>query len=115
MLSYKQIFQNRQPGKKPDILESPCYPRLLGYLEIWETFQKETFARFQSHGQHAAGGFIETRNAIDTVVLPAPFGPIIAVISPRLTSKLRSLIATSPPNRIDRCSTARMVSFEPLS
>src|SRR5690606_2463304 len=65
MLSYKQIFQNRQPGKKPDILESPCYPRLLGYLEIWETFQKETFARFQSHGQHAAGGFIETRNAIE--------------------------------------------------
>ena len=45
---------------------------------------------------------------LNTVVLPAPFGPISAVISPRLASKLRSPMATSPPNFIDRCSTVRM-------
>src|SRR5262245_62944522 len=42
---------------------------------------------------------------LNTVVLPAPFGPISAVISPRRALKERSLIATSPPKRMLRCST----------
>ena len=45
---------------------------------------------------------------LNTVVLPAPLGPISAVISPRLASKDRSPMATSPPNFIDRCSTLRI-------
>ncbi|CLP76824.1 Uncharacterised protein [Mycobacterium tuberculosis] len=47
---------------------------------------------------------------LKTVVLPAPFGPISAVISPRRASKERSLMAIRPPNFIDRCSTLRRVS-----
>jgi len=47
---------------------------------------------------------------LNTVVLPAPLGPISAVISPRLAWKDRSPMATSPPNFIDRCSTLRIVS-----
>src|SRR5947209_8544145 len=42
---------------------------------------------------------------LNTVVLPAPFGPISAVMSPRAAEKERSSTATSPPKRIERCST----------
>src|SRR5262245_34371625 len=42
---------------------------------------------------------------LNTVVLPAPFGPISAVMSPRRALKEKSLIATSPPKRMLRCST----------
>src|SRR5215210_4994293 len=42
---------------------------------------------------------------LNTVVLPAPFGPISAVISPRAAENDRSSTATSPPKRIERCST----------
>src|SRR5579885_741140 len=47
---------------------------------------------------------------LNTVVLPAPFGPIRAVMVPRATSKDRSSTATSPPKRMVRCSTRRSVS-----
>jgi hypothetical protein len=47
---------------------------------------------------------------LKTVVLPAPFGPINAVILPRAALKERSPTATMPPNRIDRCVTSRIVS-----
>src|SRR6185295_310285 len=42
---------------------------------------------------------------LNTVVLPAPFGPISAVMAPRAAEKERSSTATSPPKRMDRCST----------
>ncbi len=42
---------------------------------------------------------------LNSVVLPAPFGPISAVISPARAVKLKSLTATRPPKRIVRCST----------
>src|SRR5262245_17292937 len=45
---------------------------------------------------------------LNTVVLPAPFGPISAVMSPRRAVKERSLIATRPPKRMLRCSTLRI-------
>src|SRR3954447_9290451 len=45
---------------------------------------------------------------LNTVVLPAPFGPISAVISPRPAVKEKLLMATSPPKRMLRCSTRRM-------
>src|SRR6266550_3074988 len=45
---------------------------------------------------------------LNTVVLPAPLGPISAVISPLCAAKQRSLIATRPPKRMLRCSTCRM-------
>src|ERR1700760_60271 len=47
----------------------------------------------------------------NTVVLPAPFGPINAVMLPRVTSNDRSLMATMPPKRMVRCSTRS--TFEP--
>src|ERR1700674_3516534 len=34
------------------------------------------------------------------VVLPAPFGPISATVSPSLTEKPKSWTARSPPNRL---------------
>src|SRR5213075_2993681 len=43
-------------------------------------------------------------------VLPAPFGPMIARISPLRTSNETSVIAFTPPNASDTFSTARMVS-----
>src|SRR6516164_8005592 len=42
---------------------------------------------------------------LNTVVLPAPFGPISAVISPRRAANEKSLTATRPPKRMLRCST----------
>src|SRR6478736_2118748 len=45
---------------------------------------------------------------LNTVVLPAPLGPISAVISPRPAAKEKLLMATSPPKRMLRCSTRRM-------
>src|SRR5215216_1215771 len=42
---------------------------------------------------------------LNTVVLPAPFGPISAVMSPRRAVNDTSLTAISPPNRMVRCST----------
>src|SRR2546421_3491472 len=42
---------------------------------------------------------------LNTVVLPAPFGPISAVMSPRAAENERSSTATSPPKRMVRCST----------
>src|SRR2546429_7678192 len=45
---------------------------------------------------------------LNTVVLPAPLGPISAVISPLCAAKQRSLIATKPPKRMLRCSTCRI-------
>src|ERR1700733_13517428 len=47
---------------------------------------------------------------LKTVVLPAPFGPISAVISPWCAWKERSSMATRPPKRIVRCSTESSVS-----
>src|SRR6185369_1121236 len=47
---------------------------------------------------------------LNTVVLPAPFGPISAVISPCRASNERSSTATSPPKRMVRCSTRSNVS-----
>src|SRR6266702_1633209 len=45
---------------------------------------------------------------LKTVVLPAPFGPISAVMCPRWAVKLRSSTATRPPKRMLRWSTIRM-------
>src|SRR4029077_16899447 len=45
---------------------------------------------------------------LNTVVLPAPLGPISAVISPRPAVKEKLLMATRPPKRMLRCSTRRM-------
>src|SRR5262245_21978837 len=42
---------------------------------------------------------------LKTVVLPAPFGPISAVMSLRAALKERSPMAMRPPKRIVRCST----------
>src|SRR3954470_15973364 len=52
---------------------------------------------------------------LNTVVLPAPFGPISAVMVPRATSKERSSTATSPPKRMVRCSTRSRVSATVMS
>src|SRR5436305_13336400 len=41
---------------------------------------------------------------LNTVVLPAPFGPISAVMSPRRASKDRSSTAVRPPKRMVKCS-----------
>src|SRR6266581_5218775 len=42
---------------------------------------------------------------LNTVVLPAPFGPIKAVMSPRPAVNDRSLTARRPPKRMVRWST----------
>jgi hypothetical protein len=42
---------------------------------------------------------------LNTVVLPAPFGPISAVISPWFAVNETSFTAVRPPNRMVRCST----------
>jgi hypothetical protein len=47
---------------------------------------------------------------LNTVVLPAPLGPISAVISPRTAVKERSSTATRPPKRMVRCSTRSTMS-----
>jgi hypothetical protein len=43
---------------------------------------------------------------LKTVVLPAPFGPMIAVIARSRAVKQMSSTATRPPNRMVRCSTS---------
>ena len=40
-----------------------------------------------------------------SVVLPAPFGPMIACSSPVSTASVRSSVATTPSKRLARCST----------
>src|SRR5437762_8430807 len=42
---------------------------------------------------------------LNTVVLPAPLGPMSAVISFRRAVRERSPMATRPPKRMVRCST----------
>src|SRR6266852_8182104 len=44
--------------------------------------------------------------ALNSTVLPAPLGPIIASDVPRGTPKLRSRITSVVPNRTVRCSTS---------
>lgn len=44
------------------------------------------------------GRFVHTGNHVETVVLPAPFGPMSDTISPLFTSSDRSLTAITPPN-----------------
>src|SRR5579862_4942120 len=50
---------------------------------------------------------------LNTVVLPAPFGPISAVTVRSSTSKLRSSIASNPPKRMVKCSTRSKVGAVP--
>ena len=45
---------------------------------------------------------------LKNVLLPAPFGPMMARISPRCTSKLTLLSAVSPPKRTVRPSVRRI-------
>ena len=47
------------------------------------------------------------------VLLPAPFGPMIARISPRATAKLTLLSAVSPPKRIVRSDVRNSVAAAP--
>src|SRR5882762_10342223 len=47
---------------------------------------------------------------LNTVVLPAPFGPMSAVIEPRATSNVAPSTARSPPKDLTRSRTAKMVS-----
>src|ERR1019366_8344900 len=53
-------------------------------------------------------GWMKPEIRLNSVVLPAPFGPITARISPGETSKLTSSTAARPPNRLDRSRTARI-------
>src|SRR5262245_7621622 len=46
------------------------------------------------------------------VVLPAPFGPISAVIVCGMTRRSSTDTATSPPKRRTTCSTSRIASFD---
>src|SRR5215208_8107239 len=46
-----------------------------------------------------------------SVDLPAPFGPIKAVIDPRSTARLAPSIARTPPYRFSTRSTSRMASL----
>src|SRR3954453_16990661 len=43
---------------------------------------------------------------LNTVVLPAPFGPMTEGISPRRAPKDRSFTAVRPPKRMTRCWTS---------
>src|SRR5215831_7232877 len=52
-----------------------------------------------------ASGFRSPAIMLNRVVLPAPFGPITAQISPSPTSKLMESTASRPPNRFVSCST----------
>src|SRR5207247_1625533 len=45
---------------------------------------------------------------LNRVVLPAPFGPISAVIDPSLTSRVAPSTARMPPNRLTTCSASRI-------
>jgi hypothetical protein len=47
---------------------------------------------------------------LNTVVLPAPFGPISVNTSPRRTSKLTLLTASTPPKRTLRSFAERRMS-----
>src|ERR1035437_9479499 len=52
---------------------------------------------------------------LNSVVLPAPFGPITARIAPGATSKLTLSTAARPPNRFDRSRTDRIGVTAPRS
>jgi hypothetical protein len=47
---------------------------------------------------------------LNTVVLPAPLGPISVNTSPRRTSKLTPLTARTPPKCMDRSLTDSRIS-----
>src|SRR5690348_14570388 len=51
------------------------------------------------------------------VVLPAPFGPISATVSPSRTEKLKSCTARRPPKRLHRLVTtnASAIGARPLA
>src|SRR6266478_8468759 len=57
-------------------------------------------------------GFRNDAISLNSVDLPAPFGPITERISPSCTARLTSLTATSPPNRFD---SPAMVSSSPTA
>src|SRR5688572_23698792 len=60
-----------------------------------------------------AVGRITPVRQLKNVLLPAPFGPMMALISPRATSKLTLLSAASPPKRTVRPSVRRAVVEAP--
>src|SRR5262249_14457004 len=52
---------------------------------------------------------------LNSVVLPAPFGPMTALISPARMVKSRSAMACNPPNRQARPRTSRSdAAFAPM-
>src|SRR5713226_3936163 len=52
---------------------------------------------------------------LTSVVLPAPFGPMIDMISPRRTESVTSPSARTPPKRLDTPATATWVSPGPTA
>src|SRR6185369_1230341 len=55
-----------------------------------------------------ASGFTKPVMRLNTVVFPAPLGPMRKTTSPSSTWKLTSLVASSPPNRLLTFSNSRM-------
>src|SRR6266700_5469061 len=47
---------------------------------------------------------------LNSVDLPAPFGPMTQAVRPRSTNRLTSRTATKPPNDLDTASTRSMAS-----
>src|SRR5579859_6484983 len=55
-------------------------------------------------------GLMKPVARLNSVVLPAPFGPISAVIDPRSTSKVAPSTALRPPKLLTRSRTAKIGS-----
>src|SRR3954452_11281709 len=63
-----------------------------------------------SNDQSPASGLSKPVIRLKNVVLPAPFGPISAVMTPRWTSRWLTSTAVMPPNCRTMLSTSRMES-----
>ena len=64
--------------------------------------------------QAADGRLVKPVMQLNTVVLPAPLGPMMAVIWRGRPMKETSSIATKPPKRMVRCSTSIRGRVHPL-
>ena len=87
------------PGERADVLEGP------GDARARPPVRREPREILVAEPEPAPATGATPVMALKSVVLPAPFGPMIPYTSPRATENDTSSRATSPPNRTRRSST----------
>ena len=99
MLRHQQVFDHRHFTEQPHVLEGAHH------AHAGDGLPRQSFRVAIAQFDGAAGRAVKPVRQLNTVVLPAPLGPISDTISPSFSVNATLLTASSPPKRIDRPST----------